>query len=253
MGVLFRQDERAEKENDNNILLLEAKEGNKDARNKLIKMYTPFILKTAAKVSGRYIRVGEDEEVSIGMMAFNEAINSFDYNKNIPFITFAETVIKRRLIDYFRKENKQKNYIPFSNFDNDTDENQELSTIKYIEAQKSMEQFKRDSESAERKEEIIRFSQVLNEFNISFSELVKICPKHEDARLRAMEVARIVSGDPELVKVLLNKKELPLKRIESIVNISRKTLERQRKYIIAIVLIIVKDFEHLKGYIKNIT
>ncbi|MCL4440703.1 MAG: RNA polymerase subunit sigma, partial [Firmicutes bacterium] len=31
--------------------------------------------------------------------------------------------------------------------------------------------------------------------------------------------------------------------------ISRKTLERQRKYIIAITLILINDFDHLRQYI----
>lgn len=253
MGFLFRFKKEENKANNNIILLLQkAKEGDMDARNRLIDMYTPFILKVASKVSGRYIRVGEDDEVSIGMMAFNEAVNSFNDEKNTFFLSFAETVIKRRLIDYYRKEQKNKNYIPFSSFDNDTDEKSEKNSIKYIEAEKSLAEYEMKNESIERREEIILYSNMLKEYGISFSELVELSPKHEDARLRAMEVAKLIAEDENLTQHLLTKKALPLKHILPFTDLSRKTLERQRKYIIAIVLILINDFEHLKSYIAKI-
>jgi len=60
---------------------------------------------------------------------------------------------------------------------------------------------------------------------------VQICPKHRDARERALEVAKIITDHAEMKRHVLEKKELPLKDLESLVQVSRKTLERQRKYI----------------------
>lgn len=74
-------------------------------RNRLIETYKPFIIKVVSKICGRFIQEGVDEELSIGLMAFNEAIEVFDAHKGA-FFSFSETVIKRRLIDYYRKEKR---------------------------------------------------------------------------------------------------------------------------------------------------
>ncbi|PKM80953.1 MAG: RNA polymerase sigma-I factor [Firmicutes bacterium HGW-Firmicutes-14] len=251
MGFLFQNSSSEGETADCGQMVLEAQSGNSLVREKLIKSYTPFILKTASKVSGRYVRMGEDDEVSVGLMAFNEAIDCFDTGKNSSFLSFAETVIKRRLIDHFRKESSvfRKN-IPMSSFEQEDDDNQEGIQY-YLEAKRSVEEFQEKSLADERKEEIILFTRKLMEFGITFQELVAVSPKHEDARLRAMEVAGIIAGDREMSVYLMTKKELPLKLLEKKVEISRKTLERQRKYIIAITLVLVSEFDHLKQYIEK--
>ncbi|HWI55348.1 MAG TPA: RNA polymerase sigma factor SigI, partial [Desulfobacteria bacterium] len=220
-------------------------------RERLIKSYTPFILKTASKVSGRYVRLGEDDEVSVSLMAFNEAIDCFDTARNHSFLSFAETVIKRRLIDYFRKETAfTKKVVPLSSFEQDDGDNE--GTYYYLESKQSIEVYQEKNAIAERKEEILQFTKKLSDFGISFQELVSISPKHEDARIRAMEVAKIIASDADMSNHLITKKELPLKQLEANVGISRKTLERQRKYIIAITLVFISDFEYLKQYLVKV-
>lgn len=251
MGFLFQNS--AERESTEcGQLVMESQKGNSVARERLIKSYTPFILKTISKVSGRYVRMGEDDEVSVGLMAFNEAIDCFDTNKNHSFLSFAETVIKRRLIDHFRKESAVgKKVIPLSSFEQDDDDSTE-GTYYYIESKRSVEAFQEKNAAAERKEEILIFTKKLAEFGISFQELVSISPKHEDARVRAMDAAKIIAADKAMANHMITKKELPLKLLETQVGISRKTLERQRKYIIAVVLILINDFEYLRQYISKV-
>lgn len=248
MGFLFQKNSTEEMA-ECGQLVLEAQQGNGMVREHLIRSYTPFILKMTSKVSGRYVRMGEDDEVSVSLMAFNEAIDCYDTGKNSSFLSFAETVIKRRLIDYFRKESTViKRVIPLSSFEQEDDENPG-STYYYIESNQSVEAFQAKSNAADRREEILQFNLKLKEFGISFQELVSISPKHEDARVRAMEVAKIIAEDRDMINHLLVRKEVPLRLLERKVDISRKTLERQRKYIIAIVLILINDFDHLRQYI----
>lgn len=248
MGFLFQKNS-IEEIAECGQMVLEAQMGNGMVREHLIKSYTPFILKITSRVSGRYVRMGEDDEVSVGLMAFNEAIDCYDTGKNSSFLSFAETVIKRRLIDYFRKESTvTKRVVPLSSFEQDDDDNPE-GTYYYLESKQSLEVFQEKSNAAERKEEILQFNLKLKDFGISFQELVSISPKHEDARVRAMEVAKVIAGDREMANHLLTRKEIPLRLLERRVDISRKTLERQRKYIIAIALILINDFDHLRQYI----
>lgn len=250
MGFLFRKNAAGEARTDSGELLEEAKKGNHWAREELIKNFTPFILRVTSKVSGRYVRLGEDDEVSIGLMAFNEAIDCYDGTKNMAFLSFAETVVRRRLIDYYRKELPNSKNLPLSTFESDDDDNKE-NLFYHIEAKQSTLVHTEGNLAAERKEEILDFNRQLQEFGITFAELVAISPKHEDARLRAMEVAGLIARERELADYLKRKKELPLKVLADKVDISRKTLERQRKYIIAVAIIFMNDYGHLKQYVQK--
>lgn len=54
--------------------------GNKDLQNELIQQYKPFIAKTVSSVCKRYIDE-KDDEFSIGLIAFNEAIEKYSPEK----------------------------------------------------------------------------------------------------------------------------------------------------------------------------
>lgn len=228
------------------LLLEPARKGDKQAREDLIRKYTPLVLRVGSQVTGRYLTVGRDEEVSIGLIALNEAIDRFDPSRGTSFISFAELVIKRRLVDYFRRQKQPE--IPLSELETEDDEGNPLDTV---ERRQALDEHARRLEAEERKHEIVRYAKRLAEFGITFSELVAVSPKHEDARERALEAARLVATQPQLAQHLLTKRELPLKQLEARVGVSRKTLERQRKFIIAVALIMLEDFYHLRQYIAG--
>jgi RNA polymerase sigma factor len=232
-------------------LLHKAKSGDKEAKEIIIADYIPFILKIAAKVCGRFLRIGEDDEISISLMAFNEAIDKYQSDKSSSFLSFAEMVIRRRLVDFYRKE-KRGREILFSDFTEDGQDDESQGDYYWLERVKAQEQFDDQEASRERKEEIISLHKILNEYGISFGDLVKNCPKHEDARKRAILVAITIALNPDFRNYLLSRKSLPLKDLVSQVNVSRKTLERQRKYIIALALILIGDFPYLQDYLFRI-
>lgn len=226
-----------------------AQQGDEDVRNELIRSYTRFVLKVAASVCGRYLKVGEDDEASIALIAFNEAINNYNENRNVSFLSYSELLIKRRLVDYYRKEKKGDKIIQLSNLEHG-DGNTDTGFLVLAQRQ-AAQRFQEQQEASERRAEIIQFTKILKDFGISFDELVKISPRHEDARVRAIEVGYLVAQCSEFRNYLMSKKELPLKQIEREVKLSRRTLERQRKYIIAVSLIIIHNFAYLREYIEK--
>ncbi|MDW7674607.1 MAG: RNA polymerase sigma factor SigI [Bacillota bacterium] len=248
MDYLIREKTSSMNDLDSSSLLINAQNGDKEAREVLIKKFTPFILKVASGMTGRFVKVGHDDEVSIGMMAFDEAINNYCSDKGVSFLSFAETVIKRRLIDHFRREGRNSKVIPFSSIERNEDGDESPTIVADAEQAKANYVAKLDAE--ERQAEIIQYSQLLAQYGISFSELVEVSPKHDDARLRAMSVAWIIAGNTRYRTYLLEKKSLPLKQLEQEVKVSRKTLERQRKYIIAVVLVLIGEFNYLREYIS---
>lgn len=244
MGFLFRK--RTETYDDMTTMVVQAQLGDEIIRETLIRDYTPFILRVASNFCNRYLVMGQDDEASIGLLAFNEAIDKFSKHNGAKFLTFAEVVIRRRLTDYYRKESRfTKNVLPLSNF---TEDEHERSIS--LEVQQANNAYENEEEAFYKRQEIIEYTKKLAQFDISLSELIKISPKHYDARERAYEVAKIIVGDPSLLKFLVEKKNLPLKKVEERVEISRKTLERQRKYIIALVLVLQGNFDFLQSYIQ---
>lgn len=152
------------------------------------------------------------------------------------------------MVDYFRRQSKRSDEIPLSSFERDE---QEDNVIQKIESREAHTVLQIQEETEERREEIFRLDQLLSHYGIRFSDLVRISPKHQDARDRALQVARTLAGEPELLAYLTTKKSLPLKELEERVEVSRKTLERQRKYIIALTLILIGDFYHLREYLNR--
>ncbi|MGE5484870.1 MAG: RNA polymerase sigma-I factor [Ignavibacteriales bacterium] len=227
-------------------LLERARRGDSASRENLLKAYMPFVMKIASQFCGRFLRLGEDEEAQVALEAFNEAVDCFDPGTRVPFASFAQTVMKRRLIDDLRKRRRLGREIPLSSFDEEDEEGNIRNTVEVAQA---TAEYDRAQERIERQYEISRYRDLLEEFGITLTELVGLTPKHVDARERAQDVARMVAEDPALRGHLQEKGELPLKELEVRTGLSRKTLERQRKYIIAIALVHTGEFTALKGYL----
>jgi RNA polymerase sigma factor (sigma-70 family) len=99
---------------------------NTDNINGFVEEYKPFIAACAEKVAGRYLTYGSDDELSIAMIAFTEAIRTFDQSRG-NFFSFSRNVIKRRLIDYYRREKRHNNVISLNVYLEDQDDEFDLS------------------------------------------------------------------------------------------------------------------------------
>ncbi|PPA72250.1 RNA polymerase sigma-I factor [Jeotgalibacillus proteolyticus] len=226
--------------------VLAIQNGNEQLLTDVINAYKPFIKKTVSSVCKRYI-YEQDEEYSIGLLAFHEAIMKYEECKGASLLAFSEVVITRKVIDFIRKSQRnQSDPYHFSPAVQDED-----SYSSKIETVKAMHNYQDNELAIERKNEIVFYTTLLKQYGLSFEEVVKHSPKHEDARENAINVANIVAENPEWLSYLKKKKRLPLKEIEQKVLLSRKTLERNRKYIIAIVLLLDGDFESLQQYMKE--
>ncbi len=214
-------------------------------RNELLAQYKPFIIKVTSKVCKQYIDTSKDE-YSIALEAFNEAISDYQVDQGTHFLSFAEMVIRRRVIDYIRKEARQTRDIFLE--PETTDDEEQPESFAQISA--SLDQYIQKKESERRQEDIEAYRQQLCEFDITFADLAECCPKHVDARENAKQIARIIAENKQFVEYLMKKKQLPMKELIKFVECSRKTIERNRKYIIAIVLIYVGGYQSLRSYIE---
>lgn len=59
-------------------------------------------------------------------------------------------------------------------------------------------------------------------------------------------------GNQKFANMLWKKKRLPIKKILPLVDVSKKTIERNRKYILAVFVLLNEDFMYLKEYVKEV-
>lgn len=220
--------------------------GDITTQNYLLQSYQPFIAKCASEVCKRYIDPKRDDEYSIGLSAFNEAMFSYSANRGSSFLSFAKIVIKRKIIDYIRYNSRRPHSV---SLDEKYDEEQMENPIEVVVAK---EVYKEEQDNIQRREEIAEYKEKLNQYKLTFSELTKISPKHRDARESAVKVARILYEDRNLSKYVYQKKKLPIKDLVNKVEVSKKTLERNRKFILAIFIILSEDYRYLKDYLKGV-
>lgn len=219
-----------------------------ELRNQFITDYQPYVAKITSRFCKRYIDPARDDEFNIALIAFDEAINQFSAEKGRSFLGFAETVIRRRLIDYIRKENKFSKQIPYSSFETEDDENHVSNPV---EIHQAMEQYEKDHVIEARKEEIIDFNRKLSQFGISFTDLAESSPKHYDTRNTLFAIGKVMAEDEGMMETIYLKKMLPIKELLAKVEISRKTLERNRKFLITIAIIYHGPYLYLQDYLHS--
>ncbi|AIF42668.1 RNA polymerase sigma factor SigI [Virgibacillus sp. SK37] len=227
-------------------MIASAQQGDEQIQNYLLKTYQPFIAKCVSEVCKRYIDPKKDDEFSIGLSAFNEAILSYSPDKGSSFLSFANLVVKRKVIDYIRYVQKRPLGISLDEtYDAELMENPiEIVAVK--------RNFQMEQDAWRRKEEIMDFKEKLKEYKLTLLELTESSPKHKDARDSAVRTARILFEDEKLRSYVLDKKKLPIKDLIKLVKVSKKTLERNRKFILAIFVVLSNDYVYLQDYLKGV-
>ena len=216
---------------------------NDEEINRFVEEYKPFIAVCAEKAAGRYMRYGEDDELSIAMIGFVEAIKFFDNSKG-NFLSFSQNVIKRRLIDYYRKEKRHSGVISLSGYVAGEDEEFDLSEGE------SIERYSEERLSELRRLELEELKGELSRWGISFLDLVETSPKQEKTRKICKEITGLILSRPDLLKLIMEKRYLPIAEIEKAMRVPRKIIERSRKYIIAVIIIAIGDYQYIRDYVK---
>lgn len=224
--------------------LMSAKSGDVPAREELIRSHKPFIARVSSKICNRYLIWDNDDELSIALLAFNEAIDNFDPQGGASFYSFVQMVIRRRLVDFFRKEGRHQ-HLSLSPMNS---EDEELSRF---DRDSSLEQYQ-EAESQEVLAAVVEnYVKVLSCYKVTLDDLVKISPKHRDSRQTLRKAAWALSNNPACMTYLQTHRLLPIKELEALSGVKRKTLEKGRKYLIALALIFAEPaFYPLKTFLQ---
>lgn len=223
-----------------------------DYRQNFIRDNEELILRLASKNSGRYV-TKSDDTYSIALIAFNEAIVSYDESKG-KFVSFASLVIKRRIVDELRKDKGEMPVSP-SSFEEYQD-SEDAGSIDNSVTAKMNELSNERSEDNDRQEaiknEIVAATQVLSKYGFSFMDLTSCSPKSTATKAACKDAILCILKPGDLYEKMKDSKLLPIKELEVKTGIKRKTLERHRKYIMAVAELLQGDFPHLDEYLIDI-
>ena len=204
--------------------------------NELIENHMPFIIKSISDVTGRYVSCENDEELSVGLLGFHEAIERYDNEKG-HFLSFAKLVIGSRIKNYLKSENKHQH----SSLEELLDKGVEIKD-EYLEQKE---------DNSILVEEITRLKTEISSFGFTLEDLVNEAPKQQATRKNAISLSEEISKDEEFTSFMYVKKRLPIKRIVLKFSVTEKVIKRSKRFIISVVIIIDKNFSILKNWIRK--
>lgn len=182
------------------------------AADALVRQYLPFIKAETAKFLKRIPVDGRDDELGFAMFAFHEAAMAYQSGRG-SFLKLAAAAIRNRLIDYQRMEQRHTGHISLDQtVDGDADGRTLVETI--------------DTGHDE-----IAHRQSL-----------------DAAQKEIMQFAR---EHPAYLEQLTNTGKLPIAALSAESGVERKTMERHRKYLVALLLAFTNGFEIIRGHLRQ--
>ncbi len=233
---------------------IEAK-NNPDRLNLFIQENNKFIKQCAYKSIGRFI-TESDEEYSVAMRAFYEAVESYDENAG-SFSSFAQMVIKRRLYDFLKTEYRRQPEISVEPYvlEGEIDEDNE-SALSFEVKEKAAAYQNSDNQKIQGKvtvrDEIEALHEMLDPYGFGFMDLADSSPHADKTRKACAKAVGVLLKNSELYEKMEKQKTLPMKELEKESKVSRKILDRYRRYIIAAVLILNGEYPLLAEYMRYI-
>ena len=219
--------------------LVETAKTDRHTLNTLLHGYMPFIKKCTASVI--FNGQSKEDNLTDAMLAFAYSVQTYNPEQGA-FIQYAATVIRNRLIDNIRKElSTQKRFI---SLDAMTDERGTA-----WENPISLQAYDREEEARHLRLEIEAVNGEFAQWGFSWETLLKKCPKQERSRRIALRIAKTVLQDAALLADTVRTRQLPLSRLEGV--FPRKTLEKYRQYIAALIMISQGDYPYLYSFVPH--
>ena len=210
--------------------------------NHLLSEYMPFIVRTVREAEP--LGMEYDDRLSLAMLVFANCVKQYQEERG-GFIAFATTCIRNRLIDESRRQSRMRAKIlpfPFTGEDRNTE----------IEMNRaSLDIFSLTQEREALSQEIEALSIRLTQYGISFQELPRICPKQEKSRKQCIELARFIASHEEMRNHLLTHRRLMQTELARQFGLSEKTVEKHRKYIVTIVLLLCEDYPFIRAFLPQ--
>ncbi|MDR1238502.1 MAG: hypothetical protein LBK27_00150 [Treponema sp.] len=209
--------------------------------NQIIIEYLPFIKKAMGSVF--FKAEARRDYLTEAMLAFIQSVQTYR-PKDGAFIPYAQTVIRNRLINAANKEIKlKKSFFAVSTNNGEKEPAWEMETAQrqhdFLEEQKKLRM------------EIIEINNEFSQWGFDVAILEKNGPKQERSRRVCHDIARKALENPGLVAEMTRTRKLPIQRLAALSGVSEKTLEKYRRYIAAVIVIIRGDYPYIHSFLPH--
>ncbi|MCR5161877.1 MAG: sigma-70 family RNA polymerase sigma factor [Lachnospiraceae bacterium] len=203
------------------------------------------ILRLAGKISHSSVTTSDDEW-SVALLAVSAAIDSYSPEKG-DFWPYAAVVMRNQLTDWYRQQKRSNAELPVSPhaFEGSIDD-----TEPDVLLQAEVSHGTAITEENKLREEILAIQDELKDYDISFFDLADCSPRSYKTRSCCSDLLQAMFLPPPLVALLRRKKQLPVKEMLERCKVSRKLVDRHRKYLIAASLILDGDYPGIAEYLK---
>ena len=231
---------------DINALALQARD-NEIAREDLIHQQEKMILRTASLATFRFV-TKRDDEWSVALCAFSDAIDHYSPDKG-NFLPFARLLIKRALIDAHRSAAARQNEVSVSPFvlEGQVDENA-AETDKAVYMAVARESQSQPDRSLQ--DEIVAVNDELNLYGFRFFDLTDCSPKQDRTRSECAKAIRCLLARPDLMAELTRTRKLPVQALAKGSGVSKKLIDRYRKYLVMATVVLSGDYPMLAEYLR---
>ena len=153
------------------VALVSAAKGDSLAADELVRRFLPFIRSEAAKAVRRGVSESDDE-LSIAMMAFHEAVLAYERLRGA-FLPFAAKAIRSRIIDYQRRELRHQGQLSLQ----ESGEEDDRELAETLDAGTDPIGSLTDRTAA--RQELQHFALELSRFGLSLTDIADNCPRQE--------------------------------------------------------------------------
>lgn len=207
------------------------------ALDRLLEEEEPFILRQVTAVAG--VKAANDL-LSVGMLAFVGAVRGYNSDRG-DFPAYAGVCIRSRVLDVLRREAREAGRaIPLYG----------EGEMNPAEARVSLLRYNVEQERAALREEIAALDMALMAHGLTFAELSRVSPRHDSAKRRCVRLARHVLATKALREALDRTGRLPQGALALAFGLSPKTIEKHRRYIVALTVLLRGDFPMIQAFLR---
>ena len=228
------------------VFQVRAAQADPAAADTLIGQYMPFIRSETYKFTHAPIEAGHEDELSIATLAFYEAALSYQRGRGA-FLPYAAAAIRNRLIDHYRAERRHGGSV---SLDAPAGGDGRLRAEPLPATRDIGGAY--DLRAATRAE-IEAFGRQLAGYGIGFSDVADNCPRQERTLAACRAVLDCARANPILLEKLVRTGRLPMQDLALGSGVDKKTIERHRKYLVAILLAFTNGYEIIRGHLCQLT
>lgn len=207
----------------------------KENRNNFINSNKEFIKNILIEMQKDKPKEITDQELSIGIFAFNNACNSYN-SKFGNFYSYSKVIIKNHVLKYlWDASDAPKLYFCDDEFQLPIELNETERVV----------------ESKIYAKEIEVFKECLVAYNLTYASLIKNCSYNKHIKTDILNIAFLCSKEIFILNLIDEYKCIPIKKVSLLTKYELNFIEKWKNYILALIIIFSNEnLLYLRAYLN---